>query len=151
MSKTCTKCNKNKDLNQFSKDNAKKDGLYSSCTECRTAHNNSDSAKKIKKEWRINNKPLMREKNYKKSYGMSIDDYNVLFEKQNGKCAICGSVETKRKASNFFAVDHCHKTGKVRGLLCDRCNVGIGSLEDSYDIVLSAANYLRKSMEEQNE
>ena len=77
----------------------------------------------------------------KKRYGISLEDYNKLFEKQEGCCAICGIHQTEIEKS--LAVDHCHSTGKVRGLLCFDCNTGIGKLKDDYELVYKAYRYLK--------
>lgn len=68
-------------------------------------------------------------------------EYNELFAQQNGCCAICG-----RHQSNLtkrLAVDHNHITGEIRGLLCHKCNQGIGLLQDDYDLLIKAAKYLK--------
>ncbi len=73
-------------------------------------------------------------------YGVTKEFVLELYAKQNGKCAICGNPsQTKR----FLHVDHCHKTGAVRGLLCHGCNVGIGALRDDPDIISKALHYLK--------
>lgn len=66
---------------------------------------------------------------------------------QNGGCVICGSPSPKRKGSVHLVVDHCHKTGAVRGLLCYRCNVGLGNFEDDPTLVAAALEYLKKNLE----
>ena len=71
-----------------------------------------------------------------KTYGLSKEDYQHLYTIQNGKCAIC-------KKSNPECVDHNHKTGEVRGLLCGGCNKGIGFLKDSLEVVHEAYQYLK--------
>lgn len=76
----------------------------------------------------------------KLTYGITIEDYNQFLENQNNKCAICN-----RDQSEFtrkFAVDHCHITDKIRGLLCGNCNVGIGNLQDDIEILKNAIKYL---------
>lgn len=78
----------------------------------------------------------MKEYKLLQKYGLSLEAYNKLLIKQDGKCAICD----KYKPLN---VDHCHKTGKVRGLLCFNCNTGIGKLYEDKDILHKAINYLK--------
>jgi hypothetical protein len=73
-------------------------------------------------------------------YGLSQDDYYNMLESQNHVCAICGNPGGKKR----LCVDHDHDTGKVRALLCDGCNVGIGRFKDNPDLVEKAAFYLRK-------
>jgi hypothetical protein len=91
-------------------------------------------------------------RNYKlrKKYGISSAEYDEIFEKQNGVCAICGMPETKKQrrgvnlpeTPDSLHVDHDHVTGQVRGLLCYRCNTGIGKLWDDPNLLRKAADYL---------
>lgn len=73
-------------------------------------------------------------------YGITETDYNTLFDKQGGVCAICKQPETQ----GTLPIDHNHKTGKIRGLLCHKCNRAIGSLQENYSILRSASAYLMK-------
>ena len=75
----------------------------------------------------------------KKNYGITIEDYDAILQAQGGKCAICKGGTSK----NFFAVDHNHKNGRIRGLLCARCNTGLARFMDSYTNVARAARYLK--------
>lgn len=75
-------------------------------------------------------------------YGLTIEQYNAMFESQNGQCKICGKKFDNKMGSGN--VDHCHKTGKVRGLLCNGCNVGLGFFKDNIENLKSAAEYLTK-------
>ena len=75
----------------------------------------------------------------KRNYSISIEEYNELFTKQGGVCAICG-----RESKKSLGVDHEHKTGKVRGLLCSNCNTAIGQLNDDPKLLLKAIAYLTK-------
>lgn len=85
-----------------------------------------------------------------KKYGISIHEYNALLERQGGVCALCGQPEIKMQSRGLgmkptpdsLHVDHDHRTGKVRGLLCYRCNTGIGKLLDNPDLLRKAADYL---------
>lgn len=76
----------------------------------------------------------------KKNFGITLDDYNEMLEAQGGVCAICGGEESGRY--QYLAVDHDHQTKKIRGLLCHKCNKGIGCLKDSVDVLQSAIRYL---------
>lgn len=80
-------------------------------------------------------------------YGLTIDTFATLFNKQGGKCAICDSILKQRNTATDRAlnthVDHCHTTGKVRGILCGGCNIGLGHFKDDPERLLKAANYLR--------
>lgn len=85
-------------------------------------------------------KGYMKNKSLKKLYSITLEDYNRMYDEQNGRCKIC-----RRHSAEFvkgLAVDHCHITGKVRGLLCGNCNTGIGNLKDDILILKSAIEYL---------
>lgn len=69
---------------------------------------------------------------YRNSYGISVKDYDAMLARQNGVCAICGTNKAG-KVGQHFAVDHCHKTGKFRGLLCINCNGRLGWYEQHQD------------------
>lgn len=93
------------------------------------------------KKYRENNRQTIRENGRVARYKVSIDYIKSLFECQSGKCAICGNpieFETSR-------IDHDHRTGKVRGLLCVSCNTGIGLLQDSPSVLERAAEYIREN------
>lgn len=77
----------------------------------------------------------------KNKYGLSVEQFNEILESQNNKCAICGS-DAPDHHKKRLNVDHCHKTGMVRGLLCDACNRGIGLLKDDPKIMKNAICYI---------
>ena len=118
----------------------KQDYLCSSCKSKRTIKAvNKDLTKKqlYEKQYRVANRErvnYMKNLNrIKHAYNLTEEDYLVLMK---GNCSICGSSKSK-------CIDHDHETGEVRGLLCNKCNAGIGLLGDTYDKVQAAANYLR--------
>lgn len=82
-----------------------------------------------------------------RKYGISIVDYDNLFEDQGGRCAICGS-EDSRNGNRGLVVDHDHATGQVRGLLCGTCNTALGKFRDDPTILLSAISYLDRAGQE---
>lgn len=75
-------------------------------------------------------------------YGITLEQYEEILTAQGGVCAICGG--TKLSRGNFFHVDHDHETGEIRGLLCDRCNHGLGKFGDSVEILQKAIEYLKR-------
>jgi hypothetical protein len=89
-------------------------------------------------------------KRYYLKYGITLEEYDRLFKAQDGKCAICKQVErrvvnhSRDKESRRLSLDHCHKTGKIRGLLCGDCNPALGNLRDSATILKLAIQYLIK-------
>jgi hypothetical protein len=120
LTKVCKDCLKEKRLVDFSRDrNVKKDGRKACCKACER----------------------IRKAAY--TYGLSKEDYNNLFQKQKGCCAICGIHQSESK--HRLHIDHDHNTGKVRGLLCGNCNTGIGNLRDSIDLLKKAIGYLENT------
>lgn len=89
------------------------------------------------------NREKWQQANLSRKYGISYDDYRHLLDLQQGKCAICGT-ENPGTRQKYFCVDHDHSTGEIRGLLCRGCNLGIGHLQDSVEVINRAALYLRK-------
>lgn len=84
------------------------------------------------------NKPIQKNRALKRKYGLTLEDYQVLFEQQNGVCAICKETESYR----MLAVDHNHETNKVRGLLCGNCNRALGLFRDSPSLLQIAKEYV---------
>lgn len=130
--KTCCKCKIPKDLKEYNKDKSRPDGLEPTCRACKSAVRNKDKEKSGK----LFNK-----------FGITLEQYKDILKLQNNKCAICEiSIETHLNLrQTYFPVDHCHTTGKIRGLLCDKCNRGIGLLQDNPDILQKAIDYLQNN------
>jgi hypothetical protein len=144
--KTCIDCNLELDVSMFNS-NGKNRGLKSHCKECqkirhkRYAANNPES---LAESWRNASQKYYtserrRAKTFK-SYGLTVDDFNILWDSQQGLCKLCG-----RKKP--LVIDHDHKTGKVRGLLCTRCNISIGGLGDTVESLTRAVEYLKGNLE----
>jgi hypothetical protein len=94
-----------------------------------------------KKQWRKNNPDSSRNTQLKKCFGITLCDYNQMLESQNGVCKIC---KQKCSSGKNLAVDHCHKTGIVRGLLCGNCNKALGLFQESSEIVKMASEYIKQ-------
>lgn len=100
---------------------------------------------KEKLEYARNHYYINRERNLlKRKYNITLEEYNKIFELQNGCCAICGKHQSSLRRS--LCVDHNHSTGKIRGLLCDICNHGLGSFYDSINLLESAILYLKNKV-----
>lgn len=133
--KICSKCKEEKEMWEFGLHKNRPDGLYNWCKDC-------------VKENRTRNKKYERESQYQKRYGITLYQYNLMLKAQGKVCAICKQPETRKQKSGVIqplSVDHCHKTYKVRGLLCNNCNNGIGRLKDDPELLRKAAQYLEKS------
>lgn len=103
-----------------------------------------EKARIYQQKLRAINPDYFRDKDLQKNYGVNMAWYNAEFEKQNGVCAICFKPETAIIKGKLLplSVDHCHDTGKVRGLLCRRCNNGIGHMKHDVRLLQNAINYL---------
>jgi hypothetical protein len=101
------------------------------------------------KEWGQKNPNKLRHYNLKRKYGISLEDYKLILGQQNGVCKICKKPEIAIDSKNFklrdLAVDHCHVSNKVRGLLCTNCNQGLGCFMDNIDYLKIAIKYLEES------
>ena len=94
--------------------------------------------KKRRRAYNIKNQQTFRLRN---KYGLTVEQFEKMVLAQQGRCAICGNTFKNSKDTH---VDHNHATGRVRGLLCYRCNHGLGKFKDSEEALLAAAKYVRK-------
>lgn len=137
--KFCNSCKEVKPLADFAVQKSHRVGSpVSVCTPCRVEKN-----RKRRQENPEHVANIERRSKFKKQYGITLDDYNNMLDKQSGGCGICGS-ETAGVRTKYFSVDHCHSTGKVRGLLCMKCNRGLGLFNDNTERLLKAVNYLKE-------
>lgn len=132
--KTCTRCRETKPLDQFHKRARSKDGLTSRCGPCR-----SQEVREYRVKYPEKVIEYGRTSNLRKAFGITVAEYEALLAEQSGGCGICGKTCTTGRR---LAVDHDHETGRVRGLLCSRCNRGIGLFFDSAEHLRKAADYV---------
>lgn len=154
--KRCVRCKEVRDLAMFSYCGRSANKLSYECRVChRERHviyytRNKEKIREMAKtpEYRAKqkayaDKPESRRVNYnrhlKRKFGITIDKYELMFCRQNGACAICGKQNLDGKR---LCVDHCHSTGRVRGLLCDVCNTTIGKIGESLDTINSMYDYI---------
>lgn len=132
MNKTCGKCRQPKSFNDFFKNAKSYDGFTYRCKPCHKKGINKDKAKSNKL---LNN------------YGITLEEYKQVSSWWDNKCAICEQIETiVDKRSNTpreLAVDHDHKDGTIRGVLCSKCNRGLGMFNDNKELLVKAARYLK--------
>jgi len=152
--KKCGKCKIKKEESEFNKCSKAIDGLNYWCRKCQKINNKQyyiDNKEKIikhvKKRYK-ENPEKQRNRNYKRRFNITIDDYNKMFKKQNGKCDICGSNDSGSIKTEHFFIDHNHITGKIRGLLCYSCNSAVGLLKDDIEISKNLTKYLTKYLED---
>lgn len=134
----CNKCHITKSLNEFYRRNGANDRntYYRHCKVC---HN--ELTRLNNKRNKEQHRKATQKSRFKIKYGISLEDFTALYKKQNG---ICANVNC-----NFIGdlvVDHCHSTGKVRGLLCRSCNLALGHVQDNIDLLDGLADYLERSL-----
>lgn len=128
--KTCCHCGKEKPFSEFSIQRKRtKDGYRSQCRECRSK--------------------LERKNSIKRQYGISLAEYDKMYQAQHGLCACCGQPELSRRRNNLrsLSVDHDHVTGQVRQLLCHRCNLVVGLVNENPDMCELLRAYILKHKE----
>lgn len=130
--KICKECGITKPITEFNKAASYK-GQPRYHARCKPCH----SIKR--KQWRNYDPIKYRDSFLKRVYGISSKEYDELLEKQNQVCAICLN---KCPSGRYLAVDHCHETKRVRGLLCCNCNRAIGLLNDDIENITRAKEYI---------
>ena len=131
LERECSACGLTKPVSEFHKNGTLRGvpQYKTTCKPCRKAATKPDT---------------YRPYHLKARYGITVDEYDELEKAQGGVCKICQRPETQRKR---LAVDHCHTTGAVRGLLCTTCNAAIGHLLDDPEIIRRAADYVGGTLE----
>lgn len=128
--KTCNKCREEKPLYLFYNDKTRNDGKHPWCKSCHNSHRTGDTYATPGK---------MKDRRLKRVYGISLDEYNTMLSQQQGACYICG---TKHHDNDPLNVDHCHIEGYVRKLLCRRCNLTLGMVNDDIELLRKMIDYL---------
>ncbi len=104
-----------------------------------------EALKLYNRKYKRDNSDRVHEYHLKSMYGLSMEEYNKMFDNQNGCCWICSTHQQDLKHRLF--VDHCHDTGQVRGLLCRSCNTGLGNFNDDPSLLKIATEYLDQKKE----
>jgi hypothetical protein len=148
--KICSKCGENKPRSDYGRKAATKDGLISYCKACdeiykreyRKTMDGKNAIARGNKKYKLtsNGKKSTINGRLKYKYGITLDEYDAMLQSQGMICAICGT-DTPGGWGRFL-VDHDHGTGKLRGLLCNGCNGGLGFFKDSSAVLIKAIGYL---------
>ncbi len=150
----CIRCNETKLESEFFKEKGRPSGYRGYCKSCcrekkaetRQRKLNGELPPKRKKQETVpfcNTPKGVWSRHIKAKFGITVDQYNELLDKQNGCCAICGTDQPDSK-HGVFSIDHCHSTGKIRGLLCQPCNKGLGLFRDNAESLKAAVAYLQQ-------
>jgi len=131
MKKKCSKCKEEKELSEFNKRMSAKDGINHYCRSCTSIMKKSTYNYNKSRNIRILH-----------SYKLSVDELENLYILQNGKCKICNIEYPSISKHGGLYIDHCHKTKKVRGLLCSKCNMILGFSNDDVSILKASIDYL---------
>jgi len=151
--KKCSSCREWKEVNTWFKKTIRSDRGYSQyrpyCVTCNSKEIKNrkrriPSPKKVYTSFEINR--CNQDNYYMMEYGLTLEDYNKMMIIQNNKCGICGREEEvlyiKTQKPKSLSVDHCHQSGKARGLLCSKCNTGIGMFKENVENMENAIKYL---------
>lgn len=147
--KTCTKCSQNKSEDEFYYKCKTTGNRHAHCKKCHWQYFQKKCHDKLMSDVEYKIKKQEYQKKYQrirklKNYNLTQEDYNKLLIAQQFKCKICGCEENINKEP--FDIDHCHSTGKVRGLLCRKCNAGLGLLGDTKETLIKAIKYIEEHL-----
>ena len=137
--KICKTCQLEKPTTEFYR-NGKAGSLKPECKRC-----HMDTQKPIAKARHERHPEYRKNTLLKYHYGITLEQYGEILAKQTGRCKVCLSKEFGGK-QKVFVIDHCHKTGRIRGLLCWHCNVAIGHLRDDPKIARAVVTYLEENV-----
>lgn len=146
-SRRCPKCETIKPVEAFGANRANPNGLQFYCRTCAVAtvtasrHKDPTSHRESSKRWKQENPEQAHDMHLRRTYGVEYGTYQTKLSEQDGVCAICKTENPGGNSKNFH-MDHCHDTGKVRGLLCTSCNNGIGRFRHDPELVKRAVDYL---------
>lgn len=157
--KVCKKCLENKSIDNYYVNTNDRGYKFPSsiCKQCtclkhrqkRSAMSEEQrqSIRDRKKSYNVKNRDKSKNRELKRNFNISYDIFLTMKVSQNNLCAICKKQESALSNDGYIkelAVDHCHKTGKIRGLLCSACNIGIGKFKECVDNLEQAITYLKK-------
>ena len=137
--RNCRVCGANKnllaDFYLSRKDPTKKSSYSYECKDCtikRTVKYNQDNSETVRSQY------------LKRAYGLTFEEFDAMLSQQDNCCAVCGTDKPSQNRGRIkrFHVDHCHTTGKIRGLLCSNCNTALGLVEDNIHTLKSMIEYL---------
>lgn len=145
--KICNRCKENKLLLQFSNSKYTIDGTQGHCRQCKIKSKKVSIRTEEQKEANRRGNRKRSDNSFNlyliNTYNITYSKYKEILAEQKDVCKICGE-DNSKSHNRRLAVDHCHETGKIRGLLCDKCNRTVGLMEDNSKNATNAAKYLRR-------
>jgi Recombination endonuclease VII len=164
--KKCSNCKLIKTVDNFGKDKNNRSGLKSWCNQCNCElaklqrFRDRDRLLKVAKEYNKKYKETRKAKHVEKialdstynkrgmlktRYGLSYEEYLILLEESDNSCQICGitNSEYNELYNKDLSIDHCHETKYIRGILCDKCNTGLGQFKENKELLVKAIEYLQ--------
>lgn len=144
QTKVCKVCGVCKSFDSYTLQARAPDKKSNTCKDCLKSYRIStkERTSEYKKAYNLDKQDYIRYKRLYDKYGVTKEWYFEQLEKQDHKCAICSCEEPRGNGNVHFHVDHCHSTGKVRGLLCSSCNTALGNFKDSTELMRKAIEYI---------
>jgi len=149
--KLCSKCDEWKSLDRFGLHFVPRERWQSQCKDCNNEYSKQWYQKhknvvQLRERRRARNRgPANRNRHLKRLYGITLEDFNNMLEQQSKRCAICKGDDPLDPRKNQWQVDHDHKSGKVRGILCFPCNLMLGYAKDRIETLQESVVYLGRS------
>lgn len=150
MDKACSKCGETKPTDAFWKDSRYRGGYQHQCKACKYKvseewrKRNRESVNAKQREYQRANPDVARRSWVKKKYGMTWDEYQSMVFTHDNRCGVCWRTADEAEPGRLLSVDHCHETGRVRGLLCGGCNRALGLLQDDVLRIRKLAEYVER-------
>ena len=149
--RTCSKCKEPKADTEFAVRDNSTGRLHAQCRKCQSDYrkkhyeDNLDKYKRKARSWSksnpMNGAYTKVKKHYAGTYSEFVSEVKALRRDCGNKCCVCGDDESK--LSRRLCIDHCHASGRLRGLLCDSCNLALGKLRENFSIVMRLADYVK--------
>lgn len=146
VSKVCVKCAVEKPMSEYHFKG--KGTTRNDCKDCVAEYGrgyraaNKERIRQKKREYTQAKPEIKRASYLRKEYGITLEDYDRMYTEQGGKCMICKTEDVRNGQHKHLHIDHCHEVGHIRGLLCSRCNAGLGHFNDRPELLMAAAGYL---------
>ena len=137
ITKICKQCGEEKPLSEMEKCKKSKDGTRKTCMVCKRKRYFKSRSNNVERQ-----KQNQRKSHLMNRYKITLEEYDAMVIKQDNKCGICGREGNSHSNTRHLDVDHCHNTGLIRGLLCNRCNQSMGKVKDNPELLMLMYKWL---------